>query len=337
LSDFDIAAAVRQVIGDALGYLPAAALRVAVQYDIADHLADGPKTFTQLADITKVDGAALGRVLRLLATRGIFRVEGDTVHLTPTAGLLRADSPLPLRHPVSLFTDKLYWQPSGQLDQAVRKGGTTFDDVFGAQFFDHLGTDEARARLFDKAMSTMSMTEQGPIAAAYDFPETGTVLDIAGGQGGFLRTVLTANPGLTGVLFDREEVLQGHQLDDPSLAGRWQTATGDFFEAVPPGADIYVLKRIIHDKSETDARRILRSVRQAMSDSARLLVVDAVLPQDGAVTPSAALADVLMLSVFEGRERTEAEFRDLLAAEGLKLNRVVPTPTALSVIEAVAT
>ena len=330
-----IATAARQVLGDALGYLPAAALRVVTRFGIADLLKDGPKTVARLAEASGVAAEPLRRVLHLLASRGIFRVDqDDTVHPTTATGLLRSDSPLPLRHAVLLFTDQMYWLPSGRLDDAVRQGGTTFGDVFGSQFFDYLATDQDRARLFDEAMSAVSATEQGAIVASYDFPEQGTVLDIAGGQGAFLRTVLTKNPGLRGVLFDRENVLRGHKLDDPAIAGRWETVTGDFFTEVPSTADVYVLKRIVHDKSESEARRILRTCRAAMSDSARLLLIDAVVPTGTERSPSLAIADVLMLAVFEGRERTEDEYRELLAAEGLKIGRIVPTPTALSIIEA---
>ena len=330
-----IATAARQILGDALGYLPAAALRVATRFGIADLLSDGPRTVTWLAQQSEVDADALRRVLRLLASRGIFRVdETDTVHPTTATGLLRADSPLPLRHAVLLFTDELYWLPTGRLDDAVRQGGTAFAEVFGNQFFDHLATDDGRARLFDEAMSAVSATEQGAIVASYEFPERGTVVDIAGGQGGFLRTVLAKNAGLRGILFDREDVLRGHKLADPSVEGRWDTVVGDFFVELPSNADIYVLKRIVHDKNVSEIQRILRTCRAAMSDSSRLLLIDAVVPADREPSPSLALADVLMLSVFEGRERTEDEYRELLAAEGLKLARVVPTPTALSIIEA---
>jgi len=333
----DVGTAVRQVLGDSLSYLNAAALRVAVRFGVADALADGPRSIAEIAQRARVPAGPLGRVLRLLGTRGVFRVgPDDIVHPTVASGLLRSDSPLPLRDAVLLFTDQMYWLPSGRLDEAVRDDGTVFGELFGAQFFQYLTTDTERARLVDRAMTTMSMTEQTAIVAAYDFPERGTVVDVAGGQGGFLRTILTAHPGLRGVLFDRAEVLAGHVLADTATEGRYEIVTGDFLESVPAGADIYVLKRIVHDKSESEARAILRTVRAAMSEDSRLLVVDAVVPQGESPSPSLALADVLMLAVFEGRERDEAEYRELLAGENLKLSRIVPTQAALSIIEAVS-
>lgn len=331
----DAGAAIRQVLGDSLGYLNAAALRVAVRFGVADAVADGPKTIAEIARQAGVPARSLGRVLRLLGARGVFRVDpDDTVHPTTASGMLRSDSPLPVRDAVLLFTDQMYWLPSGRLDEAVRNDGTVFGELFGDQFFQYLTTDTERARLVDRAMTAISMTEQGPIVAAYDFPDSGTVVDVAGGQGSFLRTILTANPGLRGVLFDRAEVLASHVLASPATEGRYETVPGDFLVSVPAGADIYVLKRIIHDKSESEARAILRTVRAAMPESSRLLVVDAVVPQGENLSPSLALADVLMLAVFEGHERDESEYHELLAAENLKLSRIVSTPAALSIIEA---
>jgi len=328
-------AVIRQVLRESLAYLYPAALRVVATLRIADHLADGPKTAERLAELTGAHPSHLRRVLRLLATRGVgTEDEVGNFHRTPAFDLLRDDSPLPLRSTVLLFTDELYWRPAGRLDETVRAGETIFPDIFGAQFFQHLAGDDDRARLFDAAIATVSATEQSAIAGSYDFPERGTVVDVAGGTGGFLGAVLRKNPGLHGVLVDREPVLSGHRLDVPELAGRWETEEGDFFVSLPTGGDFYVLKRIIHDKSEDECRRILRTVRAAMSDGARLLLVDAVVPPDNP-SPSVILADVLMMTVFEGRERTEDEFRDLLGEAGLKLTRVIPTPSALSIIECV--
>ncbi|MFL4951223.1 methyltransferase [Streptomyces sp. MMS24-I31] len=329
----EIAAAVRQVLGDSLGYLYPAALRVALRHDIADHLTDGPKTSQQLAELTGTHAPSLHRILRFLATRGIFEEDDNaTFHLTPAAHVLRTDVPYSVRSTALLFTDEMYWQSAGRLEDTVRNGTTAFNDIFGAPFFDHLPGDEEREQLFSDAMDTMSATEQNGIVASYGFPETGTVVDLAGGLGGFLRTVLAGNPGLHGILFERESVLQRHKLDEPVVEGRWETAAGDFFEHVPPGADFYVLKRIIHDKSDADGLRILRTVRAAMTERSRLLVVDPVRPPAD-VPPSVTLSDMVMLTVFEGRERTEQELEELLAAAGLKSLRVIPTPGALSIVE----
>jgi len=331
----DAAVLVRQVLGDALGFLYPAALRVAVRLGVADHLADGHKTARRLAELTSSDAPHLKRVLRYLATRGVFREDDEAAfHLTPAAALLRADSPVPLGSVVQLFTDDLYWQPAGRLEDTVRAGTTAFEDIFGATFFDYIEGDPERERLFSSALADLSTLEQGPVAEAYPFPETGTVVDVAGGRGGLLHAILSRNPGLRGVLFDRESVLAEHRLGAPAISGRWETVAGDFFTAVPTGGDLYLLKRIIHDKSDDESVRILTSVRAAMSESSRLLIVDAVVPPGNAPHPS-TISDVLMMTVWDGKERSEEAFAELLASADLKLSQITPTRSSLSIIEAV--
>lgn len=325
---------IRQLLGDSLGYLYPAALRVAARFAVADHL-DEPRSAAELAARTGVDAGRLGRALRLLSTRGVF-AEDDAgrFRLTPAARLLRTDAPVPLRSIVLLFTDEVYWRPAGRLDDTVRQGRTAFSDVFGRPFFDHLPTVPETEQLFADALATVSELEQEAVVAAYDFPTTGTVVDVAGGRGGLLRTVLTANPGLRGVLLDRAPVLERHLLDVPALTGRWRTEAGDLFQAVPPAGHVYLLKRILHDKSDAESAAVLASCRKAMANDARLLVVDAVVPSTPGAHP-AVVSDVLMMALWDGRERTAEEFAALLAGEGFHLGRIIPTASALSVVEAV--
>jgi hypothetical protein len=326
---------VRQVLGDSLGYLYPAALRVAVRTGVADALVDGPRSHEELAKLTGTAPGHLKRVLRFLAARGVFREDDSgAFHLTPAAGLLRSDSPIPLGNVVNLFTDEMYWLPAGRLEDTVRRGSTVFDDIFGAAFFDHVVADADRGRVFDTALASLSLLEQGPIADSYPFPPSGTVIDVAGGTGGLLQAVLSRNPGLRGILFDRESVLERHLLDIPAIAGRWETAEGDFVTEVPSGGDIYMLKRILHDKSDAESLAVLRTCRRAMSDDARLLVIDAVIPSAPGPHPS-MISDVLMMTVWDGRERTREEFEALFAEAGLTLSRVIPTPSALAIVEAV--
>ncbi|MFI0353860.1 methyltransferase [Actinomadura sp. 9N407] len=327
--------AVRKLLGDSLAYLYPAALRVAVRTRIADHLADGPLPPGRLAALAGAEPDHLRRVLRFLATRDVFREdENGAFHLTTAASLLRSDSPLPVRSLVLLFTDPLYWLPAGCLEDTVRAGRTAFDDVFGAPIFDHLATDKAGAELFSDAMAALSEIEQDGIAAACDLPQRATIVDIGGGLGGMLRTILTRNPGLRGVLYDREPVLHHHRLDDPAIAGRWETAAGDFYDQVPPGADVYLLKRILHDKTDTDCLRVLRAVRHAMPDGSRLLIVDPLVPAGGDIPPATMLSDLLVMAVFGGRERTRDELAALLSEADLLLHEVIPTTGTLTITEA---
>ena len=331
-----LGAAVRQVLGDSLGYLYPAALRVAVRVGVADHLAGGPLPVQRLAALGGVQEDHLRRVLRFLATRGVFREDEDgAFHLTTAASSLRSDSPLSVRSTVLLLTDEMYWLPAGRLEDTVRKGTTMFNDIFGSPLFDYLAGDEERARIFHTGIADLSTMEQDGIAESYSFPDTGMVIDVAGGPGGFLQAVLSRNPRLRGVLFDQEPVLREHRLTDPAIAGRWEIAAGDFFTAVPRGGDMYLLKRVLHDWDDAESLRILRSCRAAMSDQARLLVIDAIVPPGNDPHPS-KLYDIAMMTIFDGKERTEQEFGGLLAAADLKPTRVIATPGTVSIIEAVA-
>lgn len=326
---------IRQVLGDSLGYLYPAALRVAARFAIADHLVSGPKTPSELAELSGVNAEHLKRVLRFLATREVFREDpSGAFHLTPAANLLRSDYHGNLRSTIMLLTDDLYWRPAGKLDDTVLNGTTAFPDVFGSSLFAYLGQDEERARLFHTGLADLSITEHHAIAASYDFPENATVVDIGGGQGGLVHAVLAAHPALRGILFDQESVVAAHRLDDPAIAGRWETVGGDFFESVPAGADVYLLKRIIHDWDDTDSLRILRACRQAMPEHGRLLIIDSVIPAGNDPHPSKT-SDLAMMIVFDGRERSEDELGDLLAQADFKLSRVIATPGSLSIVEAI--
>ncbi|MFD7664554.1 methyltransferase [Streptomyces sp. NPDC059788] len=326
-----------QLTEHALAYLHSAALRAVALLDVADHLADGPRTAEELAAATGTDAGHLRRALRILATRGVFREdETGAFHLTPTADPLRSDAPSSMRDAIVMLTDEPFWRPAGQLADTVRSGHTVFDDLFGAPYFGHLERVPEAGAVFDTGMAGLAESENDPIAAAYDFPASGTVVDVGGGRGGLLRQVLRRNPGLRGVLYDQESVLRHHTLDIPELTGRWQTGSGDFFTAVPPGADVYLLKRILHDWNDDDCVRILRACRAAMTrPGSRLLAIDAVLPPGNDAHPAKTM-DVLMMTSLNGRERDEPAFHHLLAAADLKPSRTLATESTLSIVEAVA-
>ncbi len=223
------------LIDAALGYVFPAALRAAALARVADHLSDGPRTPADVAAATDTDPTALTRVLRLLATRGLFgEDEQGRFQLEAAGEALRSDVPGSVRDGILMITDRTFWLPAGRMDHCLSTGGSVFEDIFAKPFFDHFAQDAETAAVFHDGMAAMSGVENEPIAGAYDFPKTGTVVDVGGGQGGFLAAVLRACPGLDGVLYDRAHVVAGHRLgDDAALAGRWSTAEGDFFTAYP--------------------------------------------------------------------------------------------------------
>lgn len=323
------------LVNESLGYLFPAALRAAAVVGVADHLTDGPRTAAELAGATRTDARNLYRVLRLLATRGVF--EEDAVgrfRLTAAGDALRTDAPCSARSAVLMNTDRSMWLPTADLSRCVTEGTSAFEHLFGLPFFEYFAQDEDTADVFHTGMAAMSDAENGPIADACDFPPTGTVVDVGGGHGGFLLTVLDRHPALRGVLYDRPHVLAGHRLDTPGAGGRWSTETGDFFTAVPKG-DVLLLKRILHDWEDDQCVTPLDRCRAALAPGGRILVVEAVVPPGNAPHQAKAL-DLLLMAALVGRERTVPEFAGLFEAAGLKLARVVPTPTVLSVVEAVA-
>ncbi|MFJ8232828.1 methyltransferase [Streptomyces sp. NPDC094448] len=326
------------IVAQALEFLYPAALRAAAAVGVADHLADGPRTPAELAAATGTDEQSLHRVLRLLATRGLFEQDGTgRFGLTADGDMLRTGAQVSARAAVLMLTDPTMWRPAGEMTRCLTDGGSAFDAIFGTDFFTYFARDPQIAAVFHTGMASMSDAEDRPIARSWDFPEDATVVDVGGGYGGLLRQVLATGPALRGVLYDQGHVLVGHGLADPvpggaDPAGRWQTAEGDFFHSVPAG-DVLLLKRILHDWDDHQCVTILSNCRTALAPGGRVLVIDAVVPEGDAPHQGKTL-DLMMMASLVGRERTEADFSRLFAAAGLRLDRVVPTPAVLSVVVA---
>ncbi|MER0443364.1 methyltransferase [Streptomyces sp. Edi4] len=318
------------------GYLYSASLYTVTRFGVADHLVDGPRTPAELAELTGVNGPHLHRILRYLATREVFREdEQGRFHLTVLANLLRPGVPASLHDSfLMLGNEELYWKPMGRLHETVRTGHTVFDDMYGAQFFPYLQTVPELSTLFNSGTAGFSRQWIEQIASSYAFPAGAKVIDIGGGRGDLLRGVLAVNPEITGALYDQESVLAEHRLDVPELAGRWSTEAGNFFERVPAGYDYYFLKSVLHDWSDDDCLRILKSVREGMREGSRLLVIDPVIPPGNEPDASKTI-DAMMMVIHDGKERTQEDFEEILGKGGFKIERILPTPGLMSVIEAV--
>jgi hypothetical protein len=316
------------------GYLATQLLYVAAKLGIADVLTDGPRTGTQIAQAVGVEALPLTRVLRGLAAEGIFdEVDGGRFALAPPGEALPA-----LRGQIIARGEVYYGAAAGLLD-ALHGGGTPFERVHGARFFDHLARDADAEAAFNASMAARADREARDVVAAYDFGPLRRLIDVGGGSGVLLSAILRATPALHGVLMDRPAAIAAarDRLAADGLSERAECVAGDFFAAVPPGADGYLLSRVIHDWDDRDAVRILRRCRAAMPATARLMLVEAVLPERARDAPEAIRMDLHMMVLLGARERTEKEYRRLLAAAGLDLRRVVPTssPAALGVVEAV--
>lgn len=323
------------LMDQAMGHVFSAALRTAAHHRIADQLAEGPRTAEQLAAATGTHAPHLRRVLRYLATRGIFREDtAGAYHLTPAAAPAYRHPRLaaPRRHDADRRAVPADHGRHPRVRTARRR---VLRAALRGSLFEHLLSDPAARQLFDDGMSSLSAPIDEAVAAVYPFPATGTVVDVGGGRGGLLRAALRRHPQLTGVLFDQAPPLAHHLLDGDELKGRWRTQEGDFFASVPVGGDVYVLKHVLHDWPDDACLRILRTCHRAMAAGRRLLVIDAVLPPGNAPHFGKTL-DVAMMTVLDGRERTSEEFATLLSAGGFRLTRVLPTPAFPSIVEAVA-
>ena len=314
------------------------ALYVVAELAIADLLAGGPKTAAELADATGADPGALSRVLRALATLGVFSIDpaGRCAH-TPVSRYLQSDRPDSLRPLARMRGTGWFWRTWGAFLYSVQTGRPAFRRANGASFFEYLAGHPEAAELFHHAMTRRSATIAQAVIAAYDFSALTRLVDVGGGHGVLLSAILRATPQLHGVLFDLPEVIAAAR-HSPVLAAvidRCTLAAGDFFTGIPNGADGYVLNSVLHDWPDERAAAILHQCRRAMDAGGRLLVIDLVLPLNtGSVYSN--LLDLSMLALFGGQERSGAEHRALLTATGFQVTRIIPTACELSVIEAVA-
>ena len=324
----------------AIGHYLSRALYLATKLGIADFLKDGPRHHSDLAKATDTNAFALNRVLRLLASVGIFEeLEGGQFRLSPLADLLRADAPGSARASVMLFSGIGIQDAWKELEFCVRTGEPAFkrSDPNGDPFA-QLAKDPESAALFDKAMATFAPQTAAAVAASYDFSRFKTLMDVGGGNGALLIGILKANPALRGIVFDLPRVAERarQSITNAGLTDRCEARGGSFFEPVPKGADAVLLKHVIHDWNDEDSVKILSNCRAGLAPGGTLLIVEGVYPPriDGsAESRGAAMNDVNMLVSTGGRQRSDAEFRSLYAAAGLKLTRIVPTPVRVAVIE----
>ena len=318
-------------------YFSSRALYAAAALDIAGALAGGAMNIDELACATGTHARSLYRVLRVLVSSGIFAEGGDgRISNTPLSDLLRADVPGSLRDLVLLFGDETSWRSWEGILHAVRTGEAPFEHVYGEKFFDYLQGHPDTAAMFDRAMASASSTTNAAVIEACDFSGLGTLVDVAGGVGSALCSILGATPGLRGIVFDLPHVGERARafIASQGLADRCEFVGGSFFDAVPSGAGAYFMKHILHDWGDGECGKILAACRNAIGDKERLLICERIVPE-GNEPSSAKLIDLhMMMTNHGGRERTEKEYRGLLAAAGFKVERVVPTGTPWSLIEA---
>ena len=314
------------------------AIYVAAELGIADLLKDGPHSSEELATATGVDARSLYRVLRALASVGVF-LEGSPGYfeLTPLAECLQSDRSDSLRAYALKFGQAWDWQPWGYVLESIKTGKPVFKNVFGMEIFEYLAENPEAARIYNESMSSFSEKRSAAIMASYDFSSIRNLIEVGGGRGSLLASILNTNLTMKGVLFDLPHVIEAARqlIKAEGLLERCKLVAGNFFQSVPSGGDAYLLKHIIHDWGDEQAVAILRNCHHAMPDRGKLLVVEMVIPS-GNEPFFGKLLDLQVLVNYQGGcERTEAEYQVLFETAGFSLTKIVPTVSPLSVIEGI--
>ena len=326
-----------QLIQMGMGYWVSRVVYAAAKLGLADLLAAGPRSAAELAGVTGTHALSLHRLMRTLAGLGIL-TERDAQHfaLTPLGEALRAGAPGSARATLISLAGQWGWRGWEEIMYSLETGKTGFEKAYGMSVFEYLAHHPEEASHFSEAMVGFHGAEPPAVAAAYDFSGIGTLVDVGGATGNMLAAILTRHAGPRGLLFDLPHVVR----EAPTLfqargvADRVAIEAGDFFKTVPAGGDAYLLSHVIHDWNEDQCLTILGHCRKAMQPDGRLLIVEMVLPAGDTPHPGKML-DMTMLVIPGGQERTEAEYAALLGKAAFRLTGVIPTESAVSIVEAV--
>ena len=318
------------------GYWTSQAIYAAAKFGIADLLDDGAKSVEELATITDTKPELLYRLLRALASVGIFaEVDTHRFCLTPLAEPLRSGV-TGTQWSLALMMGEDQYRAWGNLADTLQTGDNAYEKIFGKPLFERLAEQPEKARIFDDAMTGIHGRETGAILDAYDFSGINVIADIGGGNGSKITAILQKHPEMQGILFDLPHVVERARpkIEASGVSDRCQLLSGDFFQSVPSGADAYVMRHIIHDWDDEKSHTILHNCHAVMSQGNKLLVVESVIPP-GNEPFMGKFLDLTMMLIPGGKERTEAEYRKLYDRSGFELVRIVPTSTEVSIVEGV--
>ena len=320
-----------------MGFRTTQMLHVAAKLGVADLLKDGPQDASTLAAAVGAHPRSLYRLLRALASLGFFAESADgRFELTSLAQTLRSDIPGSLHDTALLYGDSWVWGAYAEMAHSVMTGTPAFDHVYGQTMFEYLRSHPEAAPTFDRGMSAFSQQEAAAILAAYDFSAASSLVDVGGGLGALLAAILNAYPHARGVLFEHSSVIDRARsaISTAGLADRCVLESGDFFEGVPKGGDVYMLKSVLHNWDDDRSTTILERCRDVMAPGHKLLIFERIVPL-GNESSEAKLFDINMLVVLGAAERTRMEYQALLQQGGFSLARVIPTTAPVSIIEAV--
>lgn len=318
------------------GFRTSQAVVLAIELGIPDRVADGPQKAADLARAVGVNEDSLRRLLRFLCALGVLREDGgDRFGPTELSACLRAGQ---REHEMARMVLGEGYAAWGELGYSVRSGKPAYEVVHGMPRWEHLAGNPDASRRFNAAMAASAEIDARALLAACDLAGVSTLTDVGGGRGALMAVVLAAHPEMRGVIVDLKPGLEGahDHLEAAGVADRCELVVGNFFEAVPAGADVYLLRWILHDWNDEQAAQIVGVCARAMPPDGRLLVIDRLMPDRIQTTPAdlrKVMADLHMMVILGGRERTEAEFRALFAGADLALMRMAPLPTGTSLLE----
>jgi ubiquinone/menaquinone biosynthesis C-methylase UbiE len=319
------------------GFWVARCVYVAAKLGVPDLIRDEPKTADELAAATGSHGPSLFRVLRALASVGVITQDNDKrFGATPLSETLCTGVPGSIRAFALTELGEEHYPAWGELLYSVRTGGIAFDKAFGEPIWEFFAKNAENARIFNDAMSAMTAQANDAVHSVYQFGGIGTIVDVGGGHGGLITSILKKNPGMRGILFDAPPVIEGAKtaVQESGVSDRCELVAGDFFKSVPEGGDAIVMKWIIHDWNDEQSEAIMKNCHRALPENGKLILIEAVVPPTSEPHFSKFI-DLNMLVMTGGRERTEEEFRKLYDAAGFRLTRIVPTESPFSVVEGV--
>ncbi len=313
------------------------ALRVAAELDIAGILEKGPLSVEQLAEFTGTDKESLNRMMRALASEHIFIKTKEGLYKNTALSRVLTDQKGSLRYMLMQHLGKLNWSTFNDLSYSIKTGQSAFSKVYGMKIYDYLSEHPEESNLFDRSMTNLSEIAIEPILSSVDFSKYPVIADIGGGEGLLLSSILYKHKNSRGILFDLPEGLNnsGSILGKFGVADRVQVIQGSFFTSAPAGADVYLLKNVIHNWSLEECVKILTNIRNAMPPKRKILIIEMIIDEDNHASFAKLIDLQMMVFMDAGRERTLKEFESLLQQAGLRLNRVIPTIAPISILEAV--
>ena len=313
------------------GYYVSRALHAVAELGVADALGDAPHPTAALADRTGAHAGALDRVLRLLAQYGVFEYNDGVVTHTPLSRMLRQDHPQSMRSLVRMFGLPGIWATVGELNSAIRTGEPSANRALPGGIWGYLKQNPDASRVFGEAMTGKAQGHIAGILKVYDFSGFRVIADVGGGHGHLIQAIVAATPAVRGILFDQPQVVEEAQV---RASDRLRIIGGDFFHDPLPEADAYILMEVIHDWDDEASGKIIAAVRRAARPNAKLLLIEALLPNDSSPNWPTTL-DIVMLTI-GGRQRALREYSDLMRDSGFAMTRDVDTQSGISIIEAIA-